>query len=169
MKLDYLFVDLQGFKSSKNEFIVKELAFSTEEYTQMFLIKPPYSFSTLSENEKRQVKWIEKNLGIMWCEGYIDYREFKRMIRSYLAGKKIFVKGFEKIQWVNDLCGNCTVIDLGEIGYPNFRSMYQKYCINDSLVYTCFHHRKACALKNVLCLKKCYFEMLHVSHCRNFK
>lgn len=160
MKLDHLFVDVQGFKSYKNEFIIKEFAYSTNEYTQTFLIKPPYSFSNLTENEKRQVKWIEKNLGIMWREGYIDHREFKRMIRSYLEGKKIFVKGFEKIRWINDLCADCTVIDLGEKGCPNFQLMYKEYCINDRS-YNCLHHKKNCALKNVICLKKCYFDILH--------
>lgn len=141
MNTDGLFVDIQGFKSLNNEFIIKEFALSTKEYTQVFLIKPPYTFSRLSNNEKRHVIWLEKNYGILWREGYIDFREFKRMIVNHLSEKQIYVKGFEKIKWVKDLCANCTVIDLGEQDCPNFLHLYKKYCEKSSK-YNCMHHKK---------------------------
>lgn len=161
MNTDCLLVDLQGFKSFKNEFIIKEFAFSTNEYTQVFLIKPPYKFSSLSDSEKRHVRWIEKNKGILWCEGYIDYREFRRMIHNYLVGKIIFVKGFEKIKWVNDLCIHCSVIDLGEKHIPNLQSLYEKYGTENE-PYNCVYHKKVCALKNVICMKKFCYDCPHV-------
>lgn len=152
-----LFVDLQGFKSFKNEFIVKELAIGTNECTQVFLIKPPYPFYSLTESEKRHVRYIERNKGIMWREGYIDYKEFKRTAANYLLNKKIFVKGSEKIKWVKDLCENCTVIDLGEKGSPNLQMLHENYTTSD-YAHICIHHKKVCALKNVMCIKKWYFD-----------
>lgn len=156
MSPEYLFVDLQGFNLNK-EFIIKEFAYSTNDYTQVFLVKPPYAFSRLSENEKKQVRWLEKNYGILWSEGYIDYREFRRIIVSHLKDKKIFVKGPEKALWIRDLYSDCTIIELERKGYPNFKYLYEKYCTNDS-TYNCVYHKKKCALKHVICIKKWSFD-----------
>jgi hypothetical protein len=103
------------------------------------------------------VIWLEKNHGILWREGYVDHREFRRIIANHLNNQNIFVKGFEKIKWVKDLCDNCTVIDLGEHDCPNFLYLYEKY-LNKSSAYNCVHHKKKCALKNVICIKKWYFD-----------
>jgi hypothetical protein len=154
---DYLFVDLQGFKTSMNEFIVKEFAYSTLEYTQTFLIKPPFTFSKLLESEKVQTRWLENHLGIMWHEGYVDYREFKRLIVNHIKDKTIFVKGVEKIEWVKHLCSDCTIIDLGEKGSPNLKELIKKYCLPEC-TFNCVNHKKNCALKNVLCIKKWYLN-----------
>lgn len=148
-----IIVDLQGFKDSKNKFIVKEIAISTQEYTQIFLVKPPYSFSRLSSEEKKQVKWIENNRGITWSEGFIDYQELKRTIIPYLFKKNIMTKGSEKIKWIQELCKSCNTIDIGEKGCPNFLKLHTLY---KEFNFNCVNHKKYCALKNVLCIKKWY-------------
>lgn len=162
---DYIFVDLQGFKWSNNEFIIKEFALATNEYTQVFLVKPPYSFSRLSPNEKRHITWVEKNCGILWREGFIDYREFQRIIVNYLKDKKIFVKGLEKVQWVKHLSPGSTVLDLDERQQYSFRQLYEKYCIKSD-AYNCVHHKKYCALKNVICIKNWYSDNILCFFCK---
>lgn len=96
MNIKTIIVDVQGFKDAQNRFIIKELALSTAEYTQVFLIKPPYSYRHLTNSEKKHVRWIENNLGYRWSEGHIDYREFSRIIIPYLRSKQVIVKGLEK-------------------------------------------------------------------------
>lgn len=157
MKSDTLILDVQGFKDLYNNFIIKELAFATQNYTQSFLIKPPYLFRHLTSEEKIQVKWIEKNRGIYWSEGHIDYREFHRMIVPYLKDKNIIVKGSEKVKWVKDLCMNCNVSELDEKLCPNLSKLHKKYSCDGKLNLCCNKHSKQCALKNVLCIKK-YLE-----------
>jgi hypothetical protein len=154
---DCIFADLQGFKTNENEFIVKEFAYSTMEYTQVFLIKPPFPFSKLTESEKRQTRWIEKHYGILWREGFVDDREFQRLIVNHIKNKTIFVKGMEKIQWIKHLCVDCTIIDLGENGVPNLQELIKKYCVPECM-YNCVYHKKRCALKNVICIKKWYLD-----------
>lgn len=153
----YIFVDVQGFKDSQNTFIIKELALVTSEYTQTFVIKPPYPFSSLTPEEKRQVLWIERNRNIYWSEGFIDYREFKRVIIPYLDNQKILTKGLEKTKWIKELCSTCEVIDVGEKGWPCFKDLYIKYC-KDHNRYNCIVHKKYCALKNAICIKKWYYD-----------
>lgn len=154
MNSNTIIVDLQGFKNSNNKFIVKELSFATKDYTQTFLIKAPYSFNTLSNEEKKQVRWLENNRGLNWHEGFIDYREFQRVIIPYLNGKNVLTKGLEKILWIQELCKDCEIIELGEKDCPNFFKLYEKYCEENNQVFNCIYHKKMCALKNVLCLKK---------------
>lgn len=67
-------VDLQGFKTDNNDFIVKEIAILCENNQMLvLLIKPPFPFNELSETEKMQVRWIERNRQIYWREGIIPY------------------------------------------------------------------------------------------------
>lgn len=144
-------VDIQGFKNVENEFIVKEFAYCTSEYSQVFLVKPPYLFSKLTNEEKKLVKWVEHNRGFNWNQGHIDYREFKRIIKPVLAHKIVIVKGLEKTKWVKDL-SECHIINIEDKGCPNLHVLKMQYCI-DTHKYNCFFHKKDCALANVICVK----------------
>lgn len=153
----FLVIDLQGFKNSNNSFIIKELALATAEMSQVFLIKPPYPYTTLTKDEKRQVNWIENNRKIFWSEGYIDAREFKRIVAPFLENRKIYVKGLEKMEWVKEICKNCDIVNVEDIGCPNLTSLHNNYC-KMSTSMNCISHKKECALKNVLCIKKWFFS-----------
>lgn len=155
MNNETIIVDMQGFKDLKNNFIVKELSIATKNHTQTFLIKPPYAFKNLTDEEKKQVRWLERNRGLKWSEGFIDYREFRRIIVPYLSSKKVLVKGLEKGMWVRELCQDCEIMELEEKGCPNFLKLYSDYHV-DVNKFNCEYHKKMCALKNVLCLKKWY-------------
>lgn len=150
-----IFVDLQGFKNSKNEFIVKEIAIVTNEWTQVFVVKPPYMYSALSPEEKKQTNWLERNRGLRWSEGFVDYREFKRIIPLYLENKNVIVKGCEKIQWIKNLCEHCKIVEFGDKGCPKFVTLHEKY--KDCNI-NCVYHKKQCALKNAICLLKWYYD-----------
>lgn len=150
-------VDVQGFKDDKNNFIIKELALAAEEFTLVFSIKPPFPYSHLSDKERRLVSWVEKKLGFSWSEGHIDYREFKRIIARYLDQKKIFVKGLEKVKWIKELCNTCFVTDIGDEGCPKLAVLYNTFLIGKRNNY-CLSHNEHCALSNVICIKKWYYE-----------
>lgn len=153
MNTNTVIVDVQGFKDCKNNFIIKEFALATTEYTQTYLIKPPYTYSKLTSEERKQVNWIERNRGIYWREGYIDYHEFKRIIKPILAKKQVFVKGLEKVKWIKEICDDFLALDLSNKSCPNFEILHNTYCENN-ISLNCMSHIKQCALKNVLCLKK---------------
>lgn len=153
-----LIVDVQGFKDISNNFIVSEFALATEEYTQTFLVKPPYPFSNLMPVEKKHVLWIEHNRGTRWNEGFIDYREFKRIMLRFLENKKILVKGMEKIKWIKDISNNCYVIDVSDSDCPNFNELRNKYGGKDETLLNCMFHKKECALKNVIVIKRWCYE-----------
>lgn len=157
MNADIIIVELQGFKYLDNNFIVKEVAIVSNDHTQTFLVKPPHSFYYLTQEEKKQVRWLERNRGIFWSEGFIDYREFQHVIVPYLENKKIITKGLEKIKWIKELCANCEVIDIGEKGCPNFATLKKKFCKNKT-DFNCVNHKINCALNNAVCIRKWYVD-----------
>lgn len=156
MNSNIYIVDVQGFKDKDNNFIIKELALATENYTQVYLIKPPFPYSKLTDKERRQVRWIEKNYGITWREGVIDYIEFKKKAQNFLKSKTILVKGLEKVKWVQELCSDCDVTEIGEMGCPNFEELYKMVNLDGKPHFYCIQHVKRCALKNVMCIRHWY-------------
>lgn len=153
MNTDIVIADLQGFRDMDNRFIIKEISVFLKGYIQNFLVKPPYPFDSLTYDEKKQVRWLERNRGIRWSEGHIGYNDFVKIIKPYLFNKKIITKGLEKIEWIKEFCQDCEVVDIGEMGCPNFQRLYKTYN-----TVNCIHHDKICALRNVLCIKEWYCD-----------
>lgn len=151
-------VDVQGFKTDENKFIVKEIAVQFgSHHAVVLLFKPPSPFYNLSKSERKQVCWIERNRGIFWKEGFIQYKDHKKIIENLLQGNhRIFTKGKEKVTWIRELLNTSPdlyVYDLEDINCPSLTELYNKYKdLKD--VYCCACHDKICALKNVLSLRK---------------
>lgn len=146
-------VDIQGFKTENNEFIVKEIAILYKNKTQVFLIKPPFPFHELTKWEKKQVNWIERNRNIYWSEGSVPYSKCKGLITNILKDKCLYAKGLEKVAWLKYILKNNNIVNLEDKGCPNLLSLYNLYKYSGD-VYSCNYHDSVCALKNVLSLNK---------------
>lgn len=145
-------VDVQGFKTEDNIFIVKEVAIFSNNRHHVFLIKPPFPFFNLTEAEKRQVRWIERNRKIYWNSGDIPYKYLKTLVAAHLKDKTVYCKGLEKTSWIRDMMGWPKAYNLEEKGCPSLFDLYSKY-ISSENVFSCINHSAVCALKNVLCLR----------------
>lgn len=156
-------VDVQGFKTDDNEFIVKEIAIQCDKQVSVLLVKPPIPFHCLTKTERNQVCWIEKNRKVYWNEGYIDYSSFKYHILSLFKNKAvIFVKGLEKTNWIRKIMDDendnkIIVCNIENYGCPNLQTLYDQYK-NCPEIYNCIYHSSYCALKNVNCLTKWSIE-----------
>lgn len=116
--MDFVFVDMQGFKSELNAFIVKEIFILSKNLKFREIIKSPCSYQSLSPKVKREVNWLGRNYhGLSWFDGYITQEQLKKTIEPILTGKIVFVKGVEKISWIKSLCAApMIVINLEEFG-----------------------------------------------------
>lgn len=150
-------VDLQGFKTEANEFIVKEIAILCDNKIQVLLIKPPFPYHELTKKERKQVNWIERNRKMYWSEGIVSYSDYQKLITDIVRDKFVYVKGLEKVLWLQYILGNNNIYNLEEKGCPSLLTLYDQYLYSQDL-YSCIYHEKICALKNVLCLKKWCFE-----------
>lgn len=149
-------VDVQGFKTETNEFIIKEIAILCDKKVQVFLIKPPYPFYDLTKKERLQVSWIERHRKIYWNEGEVLYSKHKTLIANILRDKNIYVKGSEKTEWLK-IFTNYDVNNLEDKGCPSLLSLQKQY-ENCNDLYSCIYHNSVCALKNVICLNKWCIE-----------
>lgn len=146
-------VDVQGFKSEDNRFILKEIAILCNDQLQVFLFKPPYPYYKLSETERLQVVWIERNRRIKWNEGFISYSNHEDIITNILNDKYIYTKGLEKLDWIKKMTKNSKVYNLEDKGCPKLMDLYEQYKSSNE-VFNCIYHPTICALKNVTCLRK---------------
>lgn len=146
-------VDVQGFKTDDNKFILKEIAISYKDQIQVLLVRPPFPFHNLSASERKQIKWIERNRRIFWNDGFVSYETFLLYISEFLMDKTIYCKGVEKVIWIKDILDYNDVINLEDFDCPNLLSLYEEYRFCNH-VYNCIYHPKICALRNVTCLKK---------------
>lgn len=157
-----VFVDVQGFKTDYNEFIIKEIAIKSGQQFITLQFKPPFSYNELTNTEKKNVCWIERNRQIFWDEGFIPYSYHTIYIRGLIKNKTIYVKGLEKVTWLKKILGynmdqNSCIFNLEDKGCPNLLSLYKDYksCLD---VYRCINHSSHCALQNVTCMQKWCLE-----------
>lgn len=156
------FVDVQGFKTDLNDFIIKEIAIKSGSQLITLLFKPPFYRFELTDTEKKQVSWIERNRKIFWDEGFIPHCYHKNIIRELLKNKNIYVKGLEKVTWIKKILedsidDNLCIFNLEDIGCPSLSSLYENYKSGLD-VYQCIYHSTHCALKNVSCMQKWYLS-----------
>lgn len=150
-------IDIQGFKTEDNKFILKEIAFICNNRQQVFLIKQPYPFYDLSKMDRRQVSWIERNRRIYWSGGFITYSNHRSIVRELLGNKHIYTKGSEKVMWLKEIAGHNNVFNLEDKGCPSILTLYSDYKLSED-VFSCIYHSNICALKNVICLRKWCLE-----------
>lgn len=122
-------VNVQGFKTEQNQFIVKEIAIKCKERMILLLIKPPFPFYNLTKKERLHVHWIEKNRGILWNEGFVSYFSYKSIILNFKKNKRLFTKGSEKVIWLKEILENDSVYNLEEFKCPNLKTLNEKYYI----------------------------------------
>lgn len=167
-------LDIQGFKSVNNEYIVKELAIvSTDESVyELQLFKPPCDFNELPDHLQKQVVWLENQFhGLFWSSGTRNYNELKDVIRGLNLNGVIYVKGIEKKEFVMKVLSPdvaINIVNIEDMNCPNLDIL--KQMCNPKVLKPCaFDHKdKHCAYVNAhvilhwLRLEK-YIDMRNVS------
>lgn len=146
-------VDVQGFKTDNNGFIVKEIAIFFNDQMLHLLIQPPFPLHNLTISERKQVWWIQKNRKIYWDQGFIPYKNYLTYIEDILDDKTIYCKGVEKVTWIKKIFDRNDVINLENMNCPKLLNLYEDYRLSSD-VFNCVYHPTICALKNVSCLRK---------------
>lgn len=154
-------LDMQGFKQSGNDYILKELAIVSlngEKNTEPveFLFKAPFPWNRLTDKYKKQNTWLAHYYhGISWDAGDREYNTIGGILREQLHdASQIFVIGSIQKSWLERF--KFKVEDIGELGYPPLH--------RTKLATVCPHHNGAykasCALHNVRLMKQYLIECL---------
>lgn len=169
MEKNYAFIDFQGFKDNSNSFIVKELALSTKNIKFHDTIKSPAII--LDKKHEREARWLTKNYhGLEWHCGQISLTELRKTIQPILQNKTVYVKGQEKVQWLQYILGfndkNTAKINIINLETMNCTiSLNKNYINNQNMYHACKNHQDIknkskhhCAMKNVLLLNDWYID-----------
>lgn len=163
--LDFAIIDVQGFKSNSDKFIVKEISCVTKNLTFNDIITEPYEFKNLNAASQEQAQWLTHNQhGIKWEEGNLTLEELHEEFLPIIRYKTIYVKGAEKVEWVRDILNydprnTLSIIDVESHGCKlelNGENRNSENC-------SCSKHSNMirtynCTLQNVLKIKKWFME-----------
>lgn len=150
-------VDVQGFKTVYNRFVVKELAIvPLEEDAQptVYLFEPPHDWNFLAARYKCENNWLTRNYhGLNWQDGEISFDDFENILKSTVKGaRKVHVKGLEKVRWLEFIIPKVNNIEV--LGCPSLAKLHKKEispCSNHNLKIC---HQSNCAVLNVIALKR---------------
>ena len=154
--MEYI-IDIQCFKRTYNELVVKELAIvPLEDDVQptVYLFAPPHDWNLLNPRYECENSWLTKNYhGINWQDGEILYDELEDIVKSSVRGaSKVFTKGLEKRNFLRIFIPHIKNIEI--LGCPSLsklQKMPDTACSNHHLT-KCY--KSNCAVRNAITLKK---------------
>lgn len=141
-----LIIDVQGFKTGNNKFIVKEFAAYDGTRICHYIFKQPFPFNCLPIEYQKQANWLmSHHHAIDWIDGYTKHFLFPKIISDITTNvTEVYVKGREKADFIRKHI-TATVLEL-----PETPQLEQKTA-------NCFYHKNdicICALSNVFNLYK---------------
>lgn len=121
-----LVADIQFFRGNNKELIVKSFSFCKlydEDIVQHFIFKPPFDFYELNLSKRREATHVTLNFHhLEWDDGLVEYQEAIPIIRSCLShGDEIFVKGLEKVTFLNSILPRKVCYNIENLDCPNFK------------------------------------------------
>lgn len=145
---DYVYVDVQGFKTYQERFICKEFCLVDGDYKFHAIVKSPYSFHKMPYKYQRQAHWLIKHHhGIKYEDGDIIAMDLKTEIFPKLMNKTILVKGNEKVDWLKNMFRH-----FGEIRCINIEKMGFDLTVEQSEPFEiCSYHKKIPKWKQCTC------------------
>lgn len=155
---DFVYVDVQGFRTYRNRFICKEFCLVDGDYIFHTFVKSPYSFNKMPQYYQRQANWlINRHHGIKYDYGDMDAMNLKQQIFPKLKDKTIIVNdSCHKIHWLKYMFrhfGEINVIDINTLNFDRNLRSSDPYAI-------CDYHNKIfgwkegpCAMSTALMLQ----------------
>lgn len=136
-----LIVDVQGFKSLNNQFIVKEFAAYDGVHVCHYVFKPPFAFTSLPTECQKQANWLmSHHHTIDWNAGFTQHYMFPKIIKHVTQNaSQVYVKGREKTDFIRKQ------VNVPVLEFPETPSLKQQ-------LGSCFYHMNKhciCALTNV--------------------
>lgn len=152
--MNYAIVDLQGFRANNNKFILKEIAILTSNNeTQHFIIKPPYSYHIVDLKTKYTNEYLRKHHhGFKWSDGDTNFWVVINILKIYINNySEIYVKGAEKKTWLQNILKFHNIIDLNKEISTSLKKLQGLHILESKRCS--FEHNGCCALENVFFLK----------------
>lgn len=138
--MSWTILDLQGFKSNDNNFIVKELFILKEKSSFSFLFKPPFAEGELTSKAWLAKEYCTKNIhGLEWDSGDVPYTQLEEIIKTNCQTDRVMCKGSEKAGFFKKILEK-PIFDLDQVLFKKLELLPISSvinCPNDHQGYTC--------------------------------
>lgn len=125
--MNFVFVDLQGFKMMQNRFMCKEFCLIDGEKVFHTFVRSPFSIKELSFKYRHQAKWLTRfHHKIPWDYGIINLAQLKRTVYPMLQNKLILVNGIESALWLKYIFRDHGPLNVQSIAYLKSKFSYLK-------------------------------------------
>lgn len=162
--MEWILVDVQGFKDNANRFILKEISVETKNIQFHDIIKSPAIIErNLDRKHRKGSNWLTKKYhGISWTDGYITLNELRQTLYPIFnnSNAQVYVKGGEKMKWVKEIFGN-EELNCKNVEDEDFDVLPEER----GKCWACYKHKHIldgnkihCALENVKVLKKWFMR-----------
>lgn len=104
---DFVFIDIQGFKTYGNKIIVKEFCLLHDDFVFHDIVKSPFPYRDLGGLYRSSALWNTYNHhGLYFDVGNTTLYQLIQSTLEHVVDKTIIVKGAEKVQWVKQIYEN---------------------------------------------------------------
>lgn len=104
MANEFVVIDVQGFKTVGNTFIVKEFCLLQNNFEFHCMVKSPFTYEELPPPYKSEAEFLAHAYhGLDFDMGTISLDDLVRHTVDHVRGKTVFVKGVEKLKWVREM------------------------------------------------------------------
>ena len=143
-------LDLEGFRSKKNAFLVEDLALTISEYSDRLIFLPPVIFNILRKLEQKAYSRLAKYLhGIHWENGDYLSINLNQILQSFVLRKPIavfYAKGKEKTEFLAKYLDRKSE-NLDDLGSPWVENLNFKNHPSCNRHIPHYNSRNPCALK----------------------
>lgn len=135
---NFVFIDIQGFRN-RHRFICKEFCMISDSEKYHAIVKSPYNFEKLPIQYQRNANWLTKYFhGLSFECGNVFLRDVVKEIYPKLSGKKVLVKGGEKVEWLKNMFKG-----IGQIDCMNIEDLNNNITDENDIEYQiCDYHNE---------------------------
>lgn len=157
---EFVFVDIQGFKTIGNAFVVKEFCLVDGDYIYHTLVQSPCKRSELMNAYRREADWLTYVYhGLKFDSGSLTLYDLVRNTFERVVDRTVLVKGVEKVKWVKQIYNIVDNINLHCVNVEDTHSAFS-FAVKPTrdIQKLCPHHAELrqnnidchCALANAL-------------------
>lgn len=152
--VNFVYMDLQGFRSSGDYFILKELCLLAQDYVFHDFIKSPFEYKNLSSYFKRQADWLTYNFhGLRFDDDGLFLKQIVDSLFPLIEGKVVIVKGMQKIDWIQNIFKKRGHIECLNIEEVSDDSSFKRTLAEENEYIPCSHHRHLRSHKTCHCAR----------------
>lgn len=159
-KNNFAFLDIEGFITQNDVFILKEICFIDNDYKFHTLVKSPHSIFKLSEKDRSFINYTTlKYNGLRYNDGQMHINDVIHQLYPKFKDKIVLVRNWLKVNRLKHIFRRCGDFDCDDITNQGVRMF--RYDIE--MREPCVYHRKSKSGAHYQCALRAVEQMQELS------